>query len=1538
MGNSSSSRKVTDMSLSDITAAKEAVESQQQDVEAERRRKLQRKKMTAAELEEEAREAEQRERAREEASKRQAERDRAFSVKAQLLRAAQEARQRTLPTGECLHVVDVADVLAVSLAGCSGGKHPTVRAGTDVAAPLGQGLVDPRRAVARGELSFGGESNGDAALRRAASLSVVNLGTGGCMRVLRGHTAQVNGARVFGAVDCGPGRAVPRDDRRVLSWSDDASLRLWEMSSGECLWVLAGHSASITSAAIVAVGTDAGPGAAGAAFAQVISASRDQTLRVWDIGHQSCRLVLRGHAGDVLDVAATKDAACAVSGSTDKTARVWSVESGEMLHVLMGHTNAVTHVAVTRDSSRAATASEDTTLRVWDILSGACVHELRGHEFDVLGVAVAPSGACAVSRSTDHVLRVWDLEHGTCTHVLSELSGRPGVVAITPDGRRVFCGASDSGVRIWDLDTGTALRQLIGHTGAIVGGVVTGDGSTAVTWSHTEVRFWQLLSPAEIDARRRVEEAAAKAKQEKSALRRARRSVAHFLASDVLALGEERETAGAASALRGVGIEIVHDVLELDFDGPSSGRATIAAAIDVVSRAVDLSDVARRAIHDAFCGERDEVLPYLPSEVPLDPDSPVAVCVERARISRGRSATALSEHAGISVVADTTILVSGQEFDAVEEIVCEHGVLSEFEGRRLRNLLARAAASMRQNSGASVVVGTAGDASIESFLGGPVARLTGNALAAVAGALSRKGIVTLQQLRKCGARAATIAWEIVADAGTAIPMFARLRFMSAVASEVAAALPPAGEQRDFDFAAGTYTGALADGLPDGHGTLVSADGEVYVGNFRCGLRHGRGVHAAGDGARYDGEWLCNLRHGEGAQTRVGGPFESGRWLVDVLRTVTEFSSDEARLRAECRARAAAFEEAAERFAAERAAIAESCGEKAAAAHPKPPLLETLQGEAEAVQAKVAAMDAKVRALELASTPVVGFFHRHVPALLGQADAIAAGLADLGINSVLDLLALDADDESPTSLRAAIEAGRHVMSVDARAQLFDVVGKIRAEVLPALPIEGPLDKAEPIEACLARARVADCTASKDVLRRLLGLASVLDVQELRNDHDVAAAVACIVNEHAVSAFEAARLGTVCRTIVAARDDGGRDSVSVVPLDASATVADWARSPEVRMEPPAAELLAVAMRARGVERVGDARDRGAAALTAAYDALVQLDARVPIFAKPRFMRAVAREASRHSHAAGTSEPAKERFEFAGGVYVGDVAAVAAAAGIALPDGAGVLTFANGDRYSGGWSAGLHHGRGTFTRVDGSRYDGEWLCGNHHGEGYRTHAGGDFEVGRWFAGALVEATRFATDVDAARCEARARTAALRAALRSVRGGSESGDDDSDVDDDVLDVDALPSDAVELIAQLKNDAAKAAAARDAAEAARAQAEANARAAMEARGAAEKARAKAARRAAKAKAREDAAKPAASGGGAGGAGGGAAATASVEGPAEKPKSKKEEKAARKAAEKKAKQEAKKRAHEEKRKAKKLAKQREKKMKRAAYDRAKKAD
>lgn len=228
---------------------------------------------------------------------------------------------------------------------------------------------------------------------------------------------------------------------------------------------------------------------------RMVSASWDETLKVWDLESGRELRTLAGHSSAVFGVAVTADGKRAVSAAGDKTLKVWDIETGCEVRTLVGHTDAIGGVAVTPDGRLAVSASDDATLKVWEVETGRELHTLTGHSSYVHYVAMRGDGRLAVSASEDGTLKVWNLENGDELHTLVGHASAVWAVAVDQGWRLAVSASQDKTLKVWDLETGHELHTLVGHGSPVYGVAVTADGRYGISASHDKtLKIWDLES------------------------------------------------------------------------------------------------------------------------------------------------------------------------------------------------------------------------------------------------------------------------------------------------------------------------------------------------------------------------------------------------------------------------------------------------------------------------------------------------------------------------------------------------------------------------------------------------------------------------------------------------------------------------------------------------------------------------------------------------------------------------------------------------------------------------------------------------------------------------------------------------------------------------------------------------------------------------------------------------------------------------------------------------------------------------------------
>lgn len=159
--------------------------------------------------------------------------------------------------------------------------------------------------------------------------------------ILTGHTA---------GVIC-----LARSLDMIASGSQDSDVRIWKLSTSECIMTLEGHIKAVNCVTFTSVDN------------RLISGGDDNSARVWNISDSTCLAVVN----------VTDSIKCVCSFDTDSIfvagahcgknqLKSWSINNGQLVKHFIGHSHAVMCMLVI-DESHFLTGSRDGTVRVWNV-------------------------------------------------------------------------------------------------------------------------------------------------------------------------------------------------------------------------------------------------------------------------------------------------------------------------------------------------------------------------------------------------------------------------------------------------------------------------------------------------------------------------------------------------------------------------------------------------------------------------------------------------------------------------------------------------------------------------------------------------------------------------------------------------------------------------------------------------------------------------------------------------------------------------------------------------------------------------------------------------------------------------------------------------------------------------------------------------------------------------------------------------------------------------------------------------------------------
>ncbi|KAF8349123.1 WD40-repeat-containing domain protein [Amanita rubescens] len=290
----------------------------------------------------------------------------------------------------------------------------------------------------------------------------------------------------------------PTEPLAATGGEDDVGY-IWDITDGEVIEKLTGHTDSVTS---IAFSTDG---------EMIATGGMDGKVRVWRrVGKENYRIwefltelqgpdevmFLRWHPKGPALLAGSNDSTLVALAICMQSNALPTVPSGNTMQVFAGHTGAVNCGEFTPDGKKIVSACADNTFIIWDPRSPTPTVKLTADDarFNLDGVtslSVNLSSTLAVVGGAAGSVRVVSLTKGEVVAALGGHKEGESVEAIdaitsllvhpAPKPYIVVSGCADGTLRTWDVRTGTIIKEHKGHTAPVLGASLGLNGSVVVS-------------------------------------------------------------------------------------------------------------------------------------------------------------------------------------------------------------------------------------------------------------------------------------------------------------------------------------------------------------------------------------------------------------------------------------------------------------------------------------------------------------------------------------------------------------------------------------------------------------------------------------------------------------------------------------------------------------------------------------------------------------------------------------------------------------------------------------------------------------------------------------------------------------------------------------------------------------------------------------------------------------------------------------------------------------------------------------------------
>ncbi|KAL7821006.1 WD40 repeat-like protein [Trichoderma gracile] len=215
---------------------------------------------------------------------------------------------------------------------------------------------------------------------------------------------------------------------------------------------------------------------------RVASASEDHSVRLWSI-ETGETVILKGHSRPVYAVVFSHDSLHVASGAGDSTVRVWRTESGKCIHTLDSGGRQIESVAFSYNSTLIASVSRCGVISVWRATTAndgfVYVKEYESIKFDhftvnCLAFTHSEQGEALHTALAEYTGSIKQLLSGHIIRTLDSHKGRVMCMAFSHDALLLASASDDWSVKLWKTQGGDLIQEYAGSPGVV----------TAIAFSH----------------------------------------------------------------------------------------------------------------------------------------------------------------------------------------------------------------------------------------------------------------------------------------------------------------------------------------------------------------------------------------------------------------------------------------------------------------------------------------------------------------------------------------------------------------------------------------------------------------------------------------------------------------------------------------------------------------------------------------------------------------------------------------------------------------------------------------------------------------------------------------------------------------------------------------------------------------------------------------------------------------------------------------------------------------------------------------------
>ena len=196
---------------------------------------------------------------------------------------------------------------------------------------------------------------------------------------------------------------------QLASGADDGRIKIFDISSSNCLITFFDHTAKITGLEYALNKSNV-----------LVSSSLDGTVRAYDlIKYKNFRIMTTPKQTQLICCSVDYSGEIVAAGSLDTyNIFVWSLKTGDLIDVLNGHTGPVSCLAFSHINDILISGSWDNTVKMWELYTKKGISETYEHNSKITAIALSPNDKEVAVSTLNGELYTWDIETSSIKNIL----------------------------------------------------------------------------------------------------------------------------------------------------------------------------------------------------------------------------------------------------------------------------------------------------------------------------------------------------------------------------------------------------------------------------------------------------------------------------------------------------------------------------------------------------------------------------------------------------------------------------------------------------------------------------------------------------------------------------------------------------------------------------------------------------------------------------------------------------------------------------------------------------------------------------------------------------------------------------------------------------------------------------------------------------------------------------------------------------------------------------------------------------------------